>query len=62
MKILKENDDLGWAKALMEYSQSLPYDYVWGQQYEHLGNIQHWSKRREVAAYFPGLYITFELL
>lgn len=57
-----EYKGLGIGKALMEYSQSLPYDYVWGQQYEHLGNIQHWIKRREVAAYFPGLYLTYQML
>mgnify|MGYP000908245831 CR=1 FL=1 len=53
---------LGIGKKLIEYSQNLPYDYVWGQQYEHLGNIQHWIKRREVAAYFPGLYLTYQML
>ena len=53
---------LGIGKKLIEYSQSLPYDYVWGQQYEHLGNIEHWIKRRNVAAYFPGLYLTYQML
>jgi ribosomal protein S18 acetylase RimI-like enzyme len=53
---------LGIGKKLIGYSQKLPYDYVWGQQYEHLGNIEHWIKRREVAAYFPGLYLTYQML
>lgn len=53
---------LGIGKKLIEYSQNLPYDYVWGQQYEHLGNIQHWTKRRKIAAYFPGLYLTYQML
>lgn len=53
---------LGVGKKLIEYTQNLPYDYVWGQQYEHLGNIEHWIKRREVAAYFPGLYLTYQML
>lgn len=53
---------LGIGKKLIEYSQTLPYDYIWGQQYENLGNIEHWTKRREIAAYFPGLYITYQML
>jgi GNAT superfamily N-acetyltransferase len=57
-----EYKGLGIGKKLIEYSQSLPYDYIWGQQYEHLGNIEHWTKRREIAAYFPGLYLTYQML
>lgn len=57
-----EYKGIGIGKKLMEYSQNLPYDYIWGQQYESLDNIQHWIKRRDVAAYFPGLYITYALL
>jgi GNAT superfamily N-acetyltransferase len=57
-----QHKGLGIGKKLMEYSQSLPYDYIWGQQYEHLGNIEHWKKRREIAAYFPGLYLTYQML
>lgn len=53
---------LGIGKKLIDYSQNLPYDYIWGQQYEHLQNIDHWTKRREIAAYFPGLYLTYQML
>lgn len=53
---------LGVGKKLLEYSQRLPYDYIWGQQYESLGNIEHWTKRREIAAYFPGLWLTYAFL
>lgn len=57
-----EYKGIGIGKKLMEYSQNLPYDYIWGQQYESLDNIQHWIKRRDVAAYFPGLYLTYQML
>ena len=57
-----EYKGLGIGKKLIEYSQNLPYDYVWGQQLESLQNIDHWTKRREIAAYFPGLYLTYRML
>jgi len=57
-----EHKGLGIGKKLIDYSQKIPYDYIWGQQYEHLENIDRWKKRREIAAYFPGLYLTYQML
>lgn len=51
---------MGIGKKLIEHSQSLGYDYIWGMQYESLGNIKHWLKRRELVAVVPGIYFTVQ--
>jgi GNAT superfamily N-acetyltransferase len=37
----------GIGKKLIEYAESLDFDYIWGEAYEQLGNLQHWLKRRK---------------
>jgi GNAT superfamily N-acetyltransferase len=42
----KEYRNLGYGKLLIKYSESLPYDYIWGQHLKGIGNLEHWKKRR----------------
>ena len=51
---------MGIGKKLIDYSQELGFDYIWGMQYESLGNIGHWLKRRKLAAVTPGLFYTIQ--
>lgn len=38
----------GAGKQLIQYSYSLPYDYIWGRHLAYLNNRDHWAKRREI--------------
>lgn len=50
----------GLASMLKDMLRRLPYDYVWGQAYKDLGNLQEWQKRRRLVAETDDLYITLE--
>ena len=51
---------MGVGKKLIDYSLSLDFDYIWGMQYESLGNIRHWLKRRKLVAIVPGIFFTLQ--
>ena len=54
--------NLGIGKKLIETSQSMGYDYVWGYQLKTLKNIDDWLKRRKIYAETPTLYVTYQML
>ena len=51
---------LGYGNQLKEYPKSLGYDYIWGQQFIPLGNLNDWLKRRELIGRTEDVYITAE--
>lgn len=51
----------GWGNKLKEYPKSLPIDYIWGQQFKSLNNLEDWLKRRELIGETSDVYITAEL-
>lgn len=53
---------MGIGRMLIEYPQTLDFDYIWGMQYASLGNIRDWLKRRELVAITPGIYFTLQNL
>ena len=51
--ILPEYRSLGFGKLLLNYSDSLPKDYIWGQHLDKLNNLAYWlKKRRHIASFF----------
>lgn len=50
----------GVGSKLKDYVEKLGADYIWGLQYKALGNLEHWMKRRVLAAETPGINITLE--
>lgn len=60
--VFPEYKDTGIGKKLIEWSQKLPIDYIWGYQLKSLENINDWKKRREVYFEDDELYITYQLL
>ncbi len=59
LAVLPEYRDKGIGKALRNYPLTLDYDYIWGQHYESLQNIQHWVKfGRRIVSHYTGLYRT----
>lgn len=51
---------LGYGNQLKDYPRSLGYDYIWGQQFIPLGNLNDWLKRRELVGQTEQVYITAE--
>ena len=51
----------GWGNKLKEYPKTLGYDYIWGQQFKGLNNLNDWLKRRELVATTSEVYITAEI-
>lgn len=60
--ILPYYKELGLGKMLITWSQSLPFDYIWGAQFRSLENIHDWKKRRKVYYVGPEYYITYQIL
>lgn len=51
----------GWGNKLKDYPKTLGYDYIWGQQFKGLNNLNDWLKRRELVATTSEVYITAEI-
>ncbi len=51
----------GWGNKLKDYPKSLGVDYIWGQQFKSLNNLDDWLKRRELITITDDCYITLEL-
>ena len=51
----------GWGNKLKDMSKQLGYDYIWGQQFKGLNNLQDWLKRRELIAEADNVYITAQI-
>jgi hypothetical protein len=52
---------LGYGNKLKNYPKSLNVDYIWGQQFKGLKNLDDWLKRRELVATTSEVYITAEI-
>ena len=52
---------LGYGNKLKDYPKTLGYDYIWGQQFKGLNNLNDWLKRRELVATTSEVYITAEI-
>jgi hypothetical protein len=50
----------GYGNQLKDYTRTLGYDYIWGQQFKELGNLDDWLKRRELVGETEYVYITAE--
>ncbi len=50
----------GYGNQLKDYPKTLGYDYIWGQQFKDLGNLNDWLKRRELIGETKYVYITAE--
>jgi hypothetical protein len=52
---------LGHGNKLKDYPKTLGFDYIWGQQFKGLKNLDDWLKRRELVATTSEVYITAEI-
>lgn len=50
----------GFGERLMNLPRTLGVDYIWGQQFKILNNLDHWLKRREKIGEIGDVYITAE--
>jgi predicted double-glycine peptidase len=50
----------GLGSKLKDYTKNLGVDYIWGMQYKDLGNLDHWLRRRILAAENQYLNFTVE--
>lgn len=50
----------GWGNKLKDYPSTLGFDYIWGQQFKSLNNLQDWLKRRVLVAETKYIYVTAE--
>jgi GNAT superfamily N-acetyltransferase len=60
--VLPEFKNMGIGKKLMEYSQNIGADYIWGYQFKSLKNIDDWLKRRKIYWEDKDLYLTYQIL
>jgi|694.fasta_scaffold02127_1 hypothetical protein len=51
----------GWGDKLKDAPKDLGYDYIWGQQFKGLNNLQDWLKRRELITEIDNIYITAQI-
>ena len=51
----------GWGTKLKDYVSTLGYDYVWGQQYKELNNLEDWLKRRKLVKQSGNIFITAQI-
>lgn len=51
----------GFGNRLKDIPKTLGVDYIWGQQFKSLNNLQDWLKRRELVGMTQFLYITAEI-
>ncbi len=56
----KEIQGQGWGNKLKDYTKTLGFDYIWGQQLKTLNNLLDWCKRRYLLAETDSVYITVE--
>lgn len=59
--VFKEYKNFGVGKKLIESTQQLPVDYIWGYQFKSLKNIDDWLKRRKIYYENDGFYITYQM-
>lgn len=57
----------GYGKKMIEKTYSLGFDYVWGEQFKHLKNLQNWLTKRELVAEInpggeDGIYFTARMI
>lgn len=50
----------GWGTKLKDYTMTMGFDYVWGQQYKSLNNLDEWLKRRTLMGESEYINITAE--
>jgi hypothetical protein len=50
----------GWGSKLKDHTRTLGFDYIWGQQYATLNNLDDWLKRRVLIAQSEEVNITAE--
>jgi len=51
---------MGWGNKLKEIPKTLGVDYIWGQQFKKLNNLNDWLKRRELVSETEYVYVTVE--
>jgi hypothetical protein len=51
----------GYGNKMKDYPKTLGYDYIWGQQFKDLDNLNDWLKRRVLVGETQYVYITAEL-
>lgn len=61
LTVAEEIRGQGWGNQLKDFPKSLEVDYVWGQQFKHLNNLEDWLKRRELVLETDFIYITAEV-
>lgn len=62
--LLAVDEDLrgfGFGNRLKDMPKTLGVDYIWGQQFKALGNLEDWLKRRELVFETSDVYITAEI-
>lgn len=52
--------ELGLGSKLKDFTRTLGYDYIWGMQFKKLHNLDHWLKRRKLAAETKNMNVTVE--
>ena len=50
----------GWGTKLKDYTMTMGFDYVWGQQYKSLNNLYEWLKLRTLIGQSEHINITAE--
>lgn len=51
---------IGFGGKLKDYPKSLGVDYIWGQQFKALDNLDDWLKRRVLVHETEEIYVTVE--
>jgi hypothetical protein len=51
----------GFGNRLKDLPRTLGVDYIWGQQFKLLNNLDDWLKRRELIGEIGDVYITAEI-
>ena len=51
---------LGFGNSLKDYPKSIGVDYIWGQQFKALNNLDDWLKRRVLVYETEDIYFTLE--
>lgn len=51
---------MGFGNRLKDYPKSIGVDYIWGQQFKALNNLQDWLKRRVLVYETEDIYFTLE--
>lgn len=60
LAIDKDIRGLGFGNKLKDYPKSIGVDYIWGQQFKALNNLEDWLKRRVLVHETEDVYITME--